>query len=326
MNSPTFAVNTPIAWLNGEYLLESSAALPVTDLGVVGGLAVSEMSRTFAGQIFRLTDHLERLRQSLKLVDIALPYSERQICETCTQVVTHNFKVVNTPEVIDSKEIPQELGVVIFVTAGPNPTYMGQEYARQHGPSVGIHTFCLRRQAYHAMYRDGVSLVCPPVQALPAEIVPRTIKSRSRMHWRMGELAARKIDPHSFSILADNDGSLTETAAGNLVIIQDNCAISPPEGQALEGISLKATLEFCHHAGLTVERRRIWPKDLMMAQEAWLTSTPFGMVPVTRFDGHTVGAGPKGPWYRKILHQWSEATGCDLAQWLGSENQTEFES
>jgi branched-chain amino acid aminotransferase len=311
---PDFPYAEPVAWINGQFVPQSQAALSVTDLGIVGGLAVTEMSRTFGGKIFRLEEHLQRLAHSLEVVEFAPRWSLPELASICEWVVEHNV-----PQAGNDELGRQELGLILFVTAGLNPTYVGPQAAREAGPSVGIHTFVLQRKAYRTHFLEGVSLVCPDVRALPAEVVPRTVKSRSRLHWRMGEIAARKIDPQAVGILADADGSLTETAAGNLVVIHGQTAISPSAGQVLEGISLRTTLEFCQAAGMTIERRRVLPADLANADEAWLTSTPSAMLPVTKFAGQPIGTGRRGPLYDAILHRWSESTGCDLARWLGSD-------
>jgi branched-chain amino acid aminotransferase len=106
----------PIAYLNGEYVPISEAKLSVYDLGVVQGAAVTEMIRTYAHQPFRLGEHLDRLDRSLRFVGFDLPLT-RQEMETITgEVVGHNGGL-----------IPQnhDLGIVMFVTAGENLTYVG---------------------------------------------------------------------------------------------------------------------------------------------------------------------------------------------------------
>ncbi len=296
-------MNEPIAWLNGTTVPVSDARLHVFDLGIVGGVAVAEMLRTFRHRLFRVEDHLERLQQSLSLAGLKPAVSRDELASQLAAVVEHNAKLIAADD---------DLGAIVFVTAGLNPTYVGRATAQAGGCSVGIHTFALPWGQWAAKYDDGVALVVPPVRAMPPDVVDPRIKARSRMHWHLADQAARQIEPGAMAILADEHGHLTETAASNLIAVLDGQIVSPPAGTVLEGISLGVVAELADQLGIPLRRRAITPEELSTADEACLSSTPSCLLPVTRFQGRPIGSGQPGPMYRQLLAAWNDLVGLDI--------------
>ncbi len=290
-----------IAFLNGEFVPATEARLPVYDLGVVGGLAVSEMFRTFRHQLFRGPEHLTRFEQSCEL--LRFPVSTQDLPGVIERVVSHNTARI-APE--------DDLGVILFQTAGWNPTYVGRAVARDHGPTVCVHTFPLQYELWRDRYQTGVSLRTASVPALPGDITDRRIKSRSRLHWYLAELSVRAIEPGAVPVLLDSDGSITETPAANVCALLDGILVSPPSGSVLEGVSLQATLELAARIGIPCARRRLTVADLNAATEILLTSTPSCLLPVCRWNGIPVGDGIPGPVATKLLGEWCGLTGVDL--------------
>ncbi|HET6422088.1 MAG TPA: aminotransferase class IV [Planctomycetaceae bacterium] len=296
-------MNEPIAWINGETVPVSQARLHVFDMGIVGGVSVAEMLRTFRHRLFRTDEHLARLQQSLMLTGLQPTIGIEEIARRLDEVVAHNTALAVHDD---------DLGAIVFVTAGLNATYVGRDVAQAAGCSVGIHTFPLPYRQWSTKYDAGVSLVVPAIKALPHDVVDPRIKSRSRMHWHMADQAARRIEPRATAILMDGTGQLTETAAANLIAMIDGALVSPPIGAALEGVSLGVTLELAAALGYRCERRPIKPTELAAASEAWVTSTPPCVLSVTRFNGQSIGTGQPGPLYRQILSAWSDHVGVDI--------------
>jgi branched-chain amino acid aminotransferase len=163
-----------------------------------------------------------------------------------------------------------------------------------------------------AKYDAGVELAVSKIPALPNDIVDRRIKSRSRMHWTLADRDVRSRFPNATALLLDADGSVTETAACNVCVVKSGVVSSPPVGHALEGISLAMLFELAAKQGLDCKRRRVTVDELRTADEVVLTSTPFGVLPVTRFEGQPIGDGQPGPIYRELLATWSDAVCVDI--------------
>ncbi len=86
MSNPT----EPLAYQNGEYVAADRLSIPATDSGFVMGITVAEQLRTFAGQLFRLEAHLQRLSRSLEIVQIDPGMSMQELAEVARHLVGHN--------------------------------------------------------------------------------------------------------------------------------------------------------------------------------------------------------------------------------------------
>ncbi|HVJ69556.1 MAG TPA: aminotransferase class IV [Caulifigura sp.] len=291
----------PLAYLNGEFVQLREARLPVWDLGLVQGATITEAIRTFRHQPFRLEEHLDRLEWSLQGVSLEPKESIGQIRHLILELV--RFNATSVPE-------SQDLLVNLFVTAGESQVHSGG-FARQPGrPTVGILTRPLSLPATH--FHAGISLAIPAVRHIPPSIIDPRIKYRSRLHWHLAEIEARKADPQAEALLLDLDGFVTETARGNMIARFDQVLKTPSEKTTLAGVSQQVAIELLRRTGLAVERANMTADELANASEILLTSTTACVVPVTRLNGRGVGDGRPGPTWRSLISDWSEMVGVDI--------------
>lgn len=294
-----------IAYLNGQFVPIASAVLSVFDLGVVAGASITEMARTFNQVPFRLDDHLTRLEQSLDVTGIRPGLNRADLNSICQRVVAEN-----------SRHIPDDhdLGIIIFVTSGQNLTYLGRAaMSLARTPSVCVHTFPLPFELWAETYETGLHLVTTSVKSIPDDVIDSRIKHRSRLHWHLADLQAKAIVPTAMALLTDHDGFLTETATGNLCVVEGTTILTP-EKHVLEGISRQVVGELASSLGLTFGFTRLTPEDLLRSNEAFLTSTPHCLLPVTRFNNQQIGNGRPGPVFQQLLAAWSKLVGVDIAQ------------
>lgn len=293
----------PIAYLNGQIVPFSKAALSVCDMGVVGGTSVPEMIRTFRHQPFRLDPHLDRLEESLRLTGIRLPVTRDELVAICTNVVSQNAKLIPADH---------DLGLIVFVTAGQNLTYLGRKGLQQaRTPTLCVHTFPLPFELWADEFTSGLHLVTTTVRSLPDDVINSRIKHRSRLHWHLAALEARRQDPEAMALLTDHEGYLTETGTGNLIVVEGTTLLTPAS-HVLDGISRDFLAELASSIGLTMASTRLLPEDLQKAREAFLTSTPHCMLPVTKFNGQPIGDGVPGPLFHRLINAWSDAVGVDI--------------
>ena len=105
-------------------------------------------------------------------------------------------------------------------------------------------------------------------------------------------------------------------------IIKDNTIISPEGRDILRGISREYVMkELCPPLGLQVIEKNIEPYDVYTADEAFMTGTPFCMLPVTKLNGLAIGDGTVGPVFNRLLGKWSENNGVDIATQIKTWNQ-----
>jgi branched-chain amino acid aminotransferase len=161
-------------------------------------------------------------------------------------------------------------------------------------------------------YVDGCHAVTPPSRAMPAQALDARIKNRSRMAYTLAEIEVKLVDPQAQGILLDIDGNIAENKGGNFFIVADGVLKTPLVSNALAGISRATVIELAGSLGIGVRETNIQPYDVYTADEAFFTSTPYCMMPATRFNGLPVGDGAVGPITQRLLAAWSELVGVDI--------------
>ena len=286
---------------NGKFVSEAEARMSIFDTGVKVGSIVYEVTRTFNGKPFRLRDHMERLYTGLKLLEINCGMTMEQM-ETATQ------------ESIEANRpcFPGGLDYEINhdVSSGPPRGLFAAAVAEAGRPTVFIHLCPLRAVA--PLYDTGVHAVVPPQHSIPARLLDPKAKVRGRVHFLVAGLQARKIDPKAWALLTDEDGFITEGTGANFFLVKDGALFTPEPRNILRGITRKAVMELAAQMGLPCHERNLEPYDVLIADEAFFTTTPYNIVPMTRFEGHAIGNGAPGPLTKRLISAWSEMVGLDV--------------
>jgi branched-chain amino acid aminotransferase len=297
-------MNEPWVYLNGEWLAASKAVLSLTDAGFVLGATIAEQLRTFHGKIFRLDNHLSRLDHSLHLVGIETLIERETLAELAREIVARNHPLL---------ERGDDLGLSIFVTPGPYHAYSATPGPTQ--PTVCLHTYPLPFRYWAEKYHSGQFLATTDVRQVPAECWPSEIKCRSRMHFFLADRQAAKNYSQSRAVLLDRDGNITEASTANVLLYRrDEGLISPPAHKILHGISLMELFDLASALQIPCAERDFTPQEAAAAEEVLLSSTPFCLLPCTRFNGQPVAAGRPGEIYSRLLAAWSELVGLDIIQ------------
>jgi branched-chain amino acid aminotransferase len=294
----------PLVFLNGEFLPASQAKLNIYDLGLVMGATFTEMTRTFRHEPFKPEDHIARLYGSLKYGGIKVSLSPDEMLEKTVELARHNSELL-TDE--------QDLAVVHFVTPGENLIYAGAAAgAGVLTPTVCIHTFPLAFGVWRELFTVGAHVVTPAIRHIPPQCLDPKTKNRSRLHWWLADQQTHLADPKAISLLLDLDGNITECAGSNFLIAKNDVIYSPTSRNILRGVSLETVQEIAQEQGLKWVEKDLQPHDVMNADEAWLTTTPYCIAPCTRINGVPVGNGTIGPLHQRILAAWSKRVGVDI--------------
>jgi len=294
-------MNNMTAWINGEFLPFERAKLSIGDSVIAHGDAVTEMLRTFGHRPFRVSEHLTRFRHSLTESLLECQYSDEELASIIHEVVIRS---------VNDLEAGRDLGVIVFASSGPNITYLGK--SDEHMPTVCVHTFSLQSSLWQKSLEHGQRLVVSPHVAIPAESLDPTIKSRSRIHWRIADRRVKQTDPGASAIFADSNGHLTETSSGNLFAVVDDKIITPPDSAVLNGISRQVVIELATQLGYSLEKKNLSIEQASQASEIWTSSTPYCLLPVTSLNQQPVGDGKPGAIFHRMLDKWSEMVGVDI--------------
>jgi branched-subunit amino acid aminotransferase/4-amino-4-deoxychorismate lyase len=279
----------PQAWLNGRFLPASEAVVSPVDAGFIQGTTVAEQLRTFGGRLFHLDDHLMRLRRSLEIVGVDPGLGHGDFAALAEELVARNHRLLASGD---------DLGLSIFVTPGPYAGYG----AAAGGPTVCLHTYPLAFRSWAEKYRTGQALVVTEVEQVPPNCWPPSLKCRSRMHYYLADRRAAEIDPGARAVLLDHNGMVTEASTANLVLYREREGlVTPPRSMVLHGISLQVVEQLGFAMGLSIHERRFRAEEIASADEVFLTSTPFCLLPDTptltlEHDQPTLAGG----WFRTI--------------------------
>jgi branched-chain amino acid aminotransferase len=291
----------PLIYLNGRMIPASQAALPISNAGLVQGATVTDQTRTFHQRPYRLGARLDRLFRSLHTVRLDPGLSKDEFAAISNELVAHNAAFLGDGE---------ELGLIQFVTAGEYATYATKPV--RMGPTVCVHTFPLPFALWAKKMREGAHLVTPSVRQVPPQCWPPQMKCRSRMHYYLADQEARQVDPEASALLLDLEGHITETSGANILIVEEGGIVSPPAASILPGHSLAVVIEMAAALNIPYAERDLEAADVAAADEAFLASTPFCLMPVTRFNGLPVGDGKVGPMYRRLMSAWNREVGLDI--------------
>ncbi len=292
-----------LVFLNGRMVPASQAHLAIFDAGIVLGATVTEMTRTFHRRPWRLADHLDRLFRSLRYTRMDIGLSKEQLAGISNELVEHNARLLDDGE----------LGLIHFVTAGEYPTYAGSAgRAARTTPTVCAHTFPMPFELWANKMRTGAHLVTPSIRHVPPQCCDPKMKYRSRMHYYLADQEARLVDPEASALLLDLAGNVTETSGANFLLVERGTIVSPTTANTLPGISRAMVIELAGKLSIPFVERDIQVHSVMNADEAFTSSTPYCLMPVTRINGVPIGDGKPGTVLRRLLAAWSEEVGLDI--------------
>lgn len=291
-----------LVYINGEYVPANEAKISIFDAAVMLGDTVTESTRTFAHQPFKLKAHIDRLYKSLKVTRIDPGMSPAEMTELSLQVLAKNL-----PKVSAAMDLwlVHNISRGLFVT-GADPTKQRSQ------ATIIIHTAPMILTDWARFYTEGCHAVTPFSRAIPPEALDARIKNRSRMAYTLAEAEVKLVDPRAQSILLDIHGNVAENKGGNFFIYTEGVLKTPHARSALAGISRATVIELAMQLGIRVEVTDFQPYDIYTADEAFFTSTPYCIMPATKFNGLPVGDGQVGPITKQLLQAWSELVGVDI--------------
>jgi len=302
-----------LVYFNGKLVPEVEARISVYDSALMFGDMVFEMTRSFKKKQFKLREHIDRLYAGVKILRIPLTMTPEEMEQACYQTIEANDHLF---------QVDDEHRLMIDVSRGLLGIYQGIEGLHK-GPNVIIADFPLRWTVagMSALFATGINAVITSQRAIPATLLDPKIKNRSRLFYLMANIEASQVaGDNNWALLLDPDGFVAEGTGDNFFIVKDGVVITPEGRNILRGISRAYVMnELCSALGIPVVEKNFEPYDVYGADEAFMTGTPFCMLPVTSLNGVAIGTGAVGPMFDRILARWGADTGVDIraqiSQW-----------
>jgi branched-chain amino acid aminotransferase len=279
--------NTPsssmIIYLDGKYLPDDQARVSVFDHGFLYGDGVFEGIRAYHGRIFRLKEHLDRLFDSAKTIDLSPPITKEEMTEAICETLRRNnltdayIRPIITRGVgdlgLDPRKCPKASVVIIAVSWGA---------------------------MYGDLYEKGLKAVTVSVRRNPAECLPPNVKSLNYLNNILAKIEANYKGGDE-AIFFDTNGYISEGSGDNLYIVKNGEILTPPTLNNLRGITRMVVLEISKSLGITLKEQNIGYFDLYTADEMICTGTAAEVAPITWVDGRTIGSGKPGPVTRQLM-------------------------
>lgn len=272
----------PVLYVNGSYLPAAEAKISVFDHVILYGDGVYDTMVASHGAVFRLDEHLERLQESAHAVQITVPLAFDELRRVVLETVRRNGLA--------------EAYVKVVVTRGVGEQPLLAPYGCE--PGVIVFAVPYLSQAGHRDPDDAISMVVSSMRRVPNESLSTCVKSCNYLNHVLMRLEANQAGADE-ALELDLEGYVCE-APGYNVFRAKKGVLTTPADNILRGITRQTVVELAGQAGIEVRAGRLQPFDFYTADEAFLTSTAGGVVPVGSLDGRTVGDGRRGPITRRI--------------------------
>ena len=276
--------------VGGRLSHRDQAAVSPFDSAVQGGDAVWEGLRLFGGRIFKLTEHLARLRRSAHALAFeSIPSDD--------DIVTEIRRTLAANAMRDDVHIRLTLTRGIKITSGMDPRL------NQSGP-----TLIVLAEHKSPVYDDtGISLVTSSLRRASPDSLDPKIHHNNMLTSILAKVEANVAGADD-ALMLDHLGFVAETNATNVFLVNGGHVLTPTTRACPEGITRATVLELCASRQLTVREGDWTLTHVYNASEVFVTGTMGGLTPVVRVDGRQIGSGTRGPVTERLREAYAELT------------------
>ncbi|GLB58565.1 D-amino-acid transaminase [Cytobacillus sp. NCCP-133] len=264
--------------LNGEFIDRSKAKVDMEDRGYQFGDGVYEVIRVYNGKMFTAEEHLERLLESGKKIELNISYPVKKLKHLLEQMIVKN---------------KLELGIVYMqFTRGTSPrnhAYPGEDVL----PAFTAYTRETTRPEEN-MKKGVKALLVEDIRWLRCDIKSLNL---------LGNIMAKQKAAQSgcFEAIQHRGETVTEGSSSNIAIVRNGkICTHPATNLILNGITRRKINELCQANEIALEETAFTIEDLKQADEVFLSSTSAEITPITEIEGKPIGAGTPGPLTRKL--------------------------
>lgn len=260
-------------FLNGKFLPEAEAVIPLNDRGFLLGDGLFETVRVANDKTFRFAQHLERLARGAEFLKIKLPFTPRELEKFARELIEKN----NLSDAILRVTLTRGIGARGYSTKNScAPTLAMTLHPLPEPNSEGLFQWSLVTSSFRIPAGDALS----------------SFKTTSKI---LNVLARAEAEEQGAdeALLLNTNGEVAETAGGNIFWIYQEKICTVPTGRGvLPGVTRAVVLEICQSLGLETNKRVIKPEHLRNAEGIFVTNSALGIILVVAFDGQPVAPSP----------------------------------
>ena len=293
-------------WMDGKFVPWAEANVHVLTHTLHYGLGTFEGIRCYKlvdgrSAIFRLPEHVRRLRDSAHILGIEIPFSQEELAEACLETLRRNRLdecYVRPLVYLGDGEmgLAATNPVRVAIAAWRWGAYLGDE-GKQKGITAKISSF-------HRLHSNTLMSKAKTV----GNYVNSILASQEARSGGFGE-----------ALMLDTEGFVAEGSGENLFVVRDGVVRTPGAHSILPGITRDTAMRLLRESGLDVREERVTRDDLYIADEIFLTGTAVEVTPVREVDRRRVGDGSPGPVTTRMQKRYDEVVrGGDPkhASWL----------
>ena len=279
--------------INGELLHRDRAGISPFDSAVQGGDAVWEGLRLYSGRIFKLHEHLRRLRKSAEALAFAEIPSDDAIVEQIKRTLVAN-------NMQDGVHIRLTLTRGVKVTSGMDPRL------NQSGPTLIV----LAEFKAPVYAKNGLALITSSIRRPPPEILDPQIHHANLLNSILAKIEANRAGADD-ALMLDQRGFVAETNATHVFIVRGGVVMTSFVVACPEGITRATVLEICAANQIPHREADLTLAEIYSAEEMFCTGTMGELAAVTRVDGRTIGIGEVGPMTRRLTELFAARTAAE---------------
>jgi branched-chain amino acid aminotransferase len=276
--------------INGQLVHRGQAAVSPFDSAVQGGDAVWEGLRLYHGRIFKLTEHLDRLRSSaLALAFTAIPTHETIVQELRRTLAANQMR--------DGVHIRLTLSRGVKITSGMDPRL------NQAGPTLII----LPEYKDPVYDKSGISLITSAIRRFPPDCLDPKVHHCNLLQSILAKIQANAAGADD-ALMLDLRGFVAETNATHVFLVWRQTVLTSHETACPEGITRATVLELCRAQGIAWQEKDLSLTEVYRADEMFCSGTMGEIAPVIEVDGRKIGTGAPGPVTRRLAELYRDLT------------------
>lgn len=281
-------------YLDGELVTKENAKVSVFDHGFLYGDGIFEGIRIYNGNIFKCKEHLDRLYDSAKSIDLVIPLAYNELLEAMAETIRRN----------DMRN--GYIRIVVSRGAGN----LGLDPRRCPKPTVLIIVEQLAIYSEEA-YLNGLKAVSVAQRRnIPDALNPK-IKSLNYLNNILVKIQSNFAGADE-AIMMNAQGYVTEGSGDNIFIVKNGVVTTPPcYLGALEGITRQAIIDLCDKLGIKLKEEPFSMHDVYIADEVFFTGTAAEVIAAREIDGRMIGIGQAGPITLQLLEEFRKIVDQD---------------
>ncbi len=275
---------SPKVYIGGKLHDKADAKISVFDHGLLYGDGIFEGIRSYAGRVFRLEAHVDRLYDSAKAIHLAIPMAKAEMARAVVDTLAAN-------KLVDAY-------IRLIVTRGAGS--LGLDPRKTTDPQVIIITDSISLYPPE-LYEHGLKIVTAgTMRNHPAALNPR-VKSLNYLNSILAKIEGTNAGCLE-ALMLNHKGEVAECTGDNIFLVRNGELHTPSiDAGILEGITRDAVIELARAAGIKVVERAMDRHDVYTADECFLTGTAAEVIPVVECDARPIGTGKPGPITKDLL-------------------------